>query len=691
VVHGLVAFWRLLSRRVLAGAVIVIIAALLAQAFATLRPLSAVLGSADNVFYDAYYRLRPGGDQRDGPVVIVDVDDNSLAQVDRDTKFGWPWPRSFWGFVAQYLGRCGARAVVFDLTFEQTSVYQHSDGDDDTFAALVQDAHVPVVFGSAAGADGAWAPMAPPVQNPRRGAVNVLGDAMVRTYPPTVNGLPSLALAAIEAAGMPPRLPTDRPFQLHYYGPHQLRSGAHTFRYLPAAVMLKAALPAGATAQPSTSIAGFDPKCLAGKIVLIGAITAGAYDLKSSPLSALYPGVEVHATAIDNLLAGQVVQSVSPLWRAAMPWLAAAVVVAGVLTPRRAWLKMLAPLAVAAAICLAGAILFRQPAIRWLPPAAPLLATALASLGAFGWTYLLEDRQRRFMLAALSKVVSPAVAQQLARDPQRLSLGTVRTNITLLFTDLANFTSMSETMDVQQLSALLNLYLAEMSDQILNHQGTLDKYIGDSIMSFWNAPLPQADHAVLACRAALAIVQREQQLRTQHPDTPAAQLWTRIGINTTDAAVGFVGSSHLFNYTALGNGVNLASRLEGANKLYGSRILLSQSTAELVRNQFLLRKLDVLRVKGKRQPMAVYELLADLSVDDHDNRCQHLRGLAGLYEGAFAHYQNRRFDLAERDLEKALAQFGDDPASYALLSRIRQLHGQAIDPNWDGVFEALHK
>jgi adenylate cyclase len=353
--------------------------------------------------------------------------------------------------------------------------------------------------------------------------------------------------------------------------------------------------------------------------------------------------------------------------------------------PRQASLKVLGPIVATAAILGVGILLFRGSHILWLPPVTSLLAIAFASLGAFSWVFFAEDRQRRLMLKALSKVVSPAVAEQLAREPQRLALGTVRTDLTVMFTDLENFTGLSESMDVQKLGTLLNRYLGEMSDQVLLNNGTLDKYIGDAIMCFWNAPLPQANHAVLACRAALAIARREREIQDELKSYGVQRVHTRIGINTTSVAVGFVGSSHLFNYTAVGDGVNLASRLEGANKLYGTSILLSETAAEAVKDHFVLRKIDVLRVKGKRKPMAVYELIAEKGADTQ------FEPLIHGYESAFALYQAQQWDQAQKVLLELNGRFADDKACQALLERIEHLRVEPPPADWDGVYTAKSK
>src|SRR5208283_3926736 len=178
------------NRRVAASVVIVVGSWLVAWGLSAAPGLRDVTQLADNVFYDAFYRLRPPEDRANGPVVIVAVDEASLVAVDKGMKFGWPWPRECWGDIAQYLGKCSAKAVAFDIVFEQTSVYQNSSGDDDTFASLIAGAKVPVVFGSLAKSDGSWEHFAPPVAKPIFGAVNVGKDVIYRRYDPNVFGRP---------------------------------------------------------------------------------------------------------------------------------------------------------------------------------------------------------------------------------------------------------------------------------------------------------------------------------------------------------------------------------------------------------------------------------------------------------------------------------------------------------------------
>jgi adenylate cyclase len=329
--------------------------------------------------------------------------------------------------------------------------------------------------------------------------------------------------------------------------------------------------------------------------------------------------------------------------------------------------------------------LFMGENVRWLPPAAAVIAATLAAFVGLAWSYFTEGRQRRFVLSALAQSVSQEVADEIARDPRRLKLGGQNRDMTVMFTDIANFTTLSEAISAEKLADTLHLYLGEMSGVIIGRDGYLDKYIGDAIMSFWNAPANQADHAIRACYAALEMKRREEQLQPQLQEICGHELRSRIGINSGPMIVGNMGSTFKFSYTVLGDSVNLASRIEGVNKMYGTQILVSETTANLVRERFVLRKVDLLRVKGKKQPMAVYELLgegrAEPAVADR----------IGRYESALALYQQRRFAEAQ-ELLIALAQDfpGDGPAA-TLLGRVLQYRDEPPDDDWDGVFVAKDK
>jgi adenylate cyclase len=676
-------------RRLLAAALIAAALSLLVLLLHAPNVPSNPFRQLDATLYDTAYQLRPIQSMQDAEVVIVAVDDRSLKDIDeaKGYKSGWPWPRKYWGSLLEYLAEdCQAKAVVFDVLFSQHSNAPGEEGkaDDELFAVAInramKEGSAAIVFGQQYHPDGSPLPFIPPASPlPAFGNVDVSETDKYRAYLPVRYGQPSLALQTLRSAKIEPKLPTDRPFFLHYYGPHRSRAGQQTFRYVGAsAVVFVSYGEDEAKFQLSKDL-------FRNKIVLVGGIATGTYDEKVTPLSARTPGVEIQATAIENFLRGDQVRPLGAAATALATYLFSLLAALGVVFPRPVWLKLTAAAGAIALLLAIAVLLFIRHDILWLPLAAPLAAALLTTIGAFAWSYLGEDRQRRRLLKALSNVVPPAVAEELARDPRKLSVGAQRREMTVMFTDIAGFTDLSETIPPEKLAPMLNFYLEEMSGIVLDQSGTLDKYIGDAIMSFWNAPLPQADHAALACRAALRMVEREAAIQPALRELGAAKILTRIGINSGPMAVGFTGSSHLINYTVLGDSVNLGSRLEGANKLYGTRAMVSESTAALVKDRFVLRQLDVLRVKGKLKPMAVFELIAESPPDDATAR------RVRLYEEALRHYQQQRWDDADKLLVEMAGEFPDDGPAKSLRARIARYRADPPPAEWDGVYVAKEK
>ncbi|HWE97055.1 MAG TPA: adenylate/guanylate cyclase domain-containing protein [Tepidisphaeraceae bacterium] len=668
-------------RRIVA-AVLIAVAATLVGVGAHHTPLvSIALSALDETLYDAFYRFRKPVDRTASDIVIITADESSMKALAKEKKIHWPWPRSLWGQTVQYMEQCGAKAVAFDLVFEEPMSY------DREFGQALDAAKIPVVMGTVIESDGKPRAFTPVVKIPPKfGAVNVIDDIMVRTYKSEVHGTPSLAYRTVEALNVPPPAWAASSFRLHYFGPTKRADGGHTYRYVPAyPVFVAAQTPAKAASL------GLSPDMFKGKIVLIGGTALGIYDPKSSPLSQIYPGVEVQATAIDDLLTGQYVRPLAALQSAAAALAAALVAAFGVILPRRVTLKVAFAFLAAAALIGTGIAIFVAHDIRWLPMASPLFALLLTTVGAFAWTYLREDRQRRLVLKALTQYLSPEVAAEIERDPAALRLGGQRRDMTVMFTDIQGFTDLSESMESERLSEMLNFYLGEMSAQVLDNNGTLDKYIGDAIMSFWNAPLRQEDHAALACRAALAMKRREAEIQPALAGMGAPGLLTRIGINTGPMIFGNLGAPQKFNYTVLGDSVNLGSRLEGANKFYGSRILVAESTAILVKDRFILRQLDLLRVKGKLKPLAVYELLAERQEGTNGNGAADLHLRVTRYEEALALYRAQKWADAQAALEDLHKRFPDDGPSAALIKRIAKLRHDPPGADWDGVYVAKDK
>lgn len=663
--------------RALAATAVALAAAGVALLLAVAPLTGPAMRTVDHAFYDAFFRQRPSQPQHEGPVVIVGVDAGSLEEFDREVGFGWPWPRDGWPWLVKYLQDAGAAAVVFDVLFMERSA--QGSHDDEAFAEGMNGLTVPLVFARIARTDGQWGPFKPQLSRPVAfGAVDVSVDGY-RRYAPQVNGRPALAVAALQAAGIEPRLPLDRPFAVRYYGPHRDADGRATIpTYMASRVML-------AGTQGDDPKWGVRPEMFRGKIVLVGLLAEGLNDLKLTPMGPGYPGVEFHATAVTNLISGQQVHHAG--WGFVLLITLSAGALASVIAValRTAGLKIAAGLLTAPAVLALAWAMFRGEPIRFLPPAAPLLATVLATTGGVAWSYFGEQRRARFLLKALEQCISPAVAAELERDPGRLTVGGRQLEMTVMFTDLAGFTSLTEELK-ERIEPALNFYLGEMTDQILARDGTVDKYIGDAIMTFWNAPIDQPHHAGAACAAALAIQRRERLLKSQLEALGMRNTLTRIGINSGPMFVGFTGSKKKLNYTVIGDSVNLAARLEPANKLYGTQILVSEHTVARCRDEFLFRRVDLLQVKGKSEPIGVYELMGEAALRDAEPG-----RLVARFEQAFDLYRARRWDDAERILLELAHRFADDGPTAALLRRIAEYRAAPPPDDWNGAYVARSK
>lgn len=668
-----------LLTRLAAALVVAMGATLVAWGLAKAPGTSVAVDKLQWLFYDSFYRLRPETDRKGGDVVIIMQDQKSLDFAEREAGEVWPWKRRFWGEMAAYVADAGARAVVFDIVFEEGSPYQ----DDPDFAERVEAIAQPVVFAAKINPDGTPGKFAVPTDKKIFGAMNVGDDPMFRIYPATVHGADSLALAAVRAGVYPVRSDmTAHPFLLHYHGPNLRSDGEFTFLTLSAVNVLAAT---GKVDGLDPTQSKINPAMFKDKVVIFGANTVGTYDLKSSPLSPKYPGVEVQATAIDNLIHGQYVRPVSQPMTLLAALIAAMLAGTGVMLPRRVSLKTIGAILALVALVATGIVLFQGETIRWLPLATPLIALLLSTLGAFAYSYMTEDRARKLVLKALSQYLSPEVAAEIAKKPEGLSLGGERREMTVLFTDIAGFTDVSETLTSEQLTVMINFYLDEMTRILFKERATVDKFIGDAIMSFWNAPLSQADHAERACRSALLMAQREIEILPELAKLGAGGIHTRLGINTGFMTVGNMGSTQKFNYTVMGDPVNLGSRLEGANKMYGSTIMLSQTTADLVKGKFLLRQLDLLRVKGKLKPIAVYELLAI------GEGAPELQERKRAYDQAYQMYRDQRWNDGEGVLLHLLVKYPKDEPAAALLKRVEKMRHETLPLEWDGVYVAKEK
>ena len=419
------------------------------------------------------------------------------------------------------------------------------------------------------------------------------------------------------------------------------------------------------------------------KIVLVGVTASGMRDLRSTPISPLYPGVEVHATVIDNILSQRFITK--PKWSKVFDLVA--IIVLGVLTgialPRFGAVKGL--------ILAAGLFLFYILTARWLfvnqrvwlNMVFPLLVLSLNYTVLTAYRYVTEERERKKVKSAFRQYVAPLVIDELLDAPGKLKLGGEEKELTVLFSDIEGFTTYSERYSPSEMINILSDYYDKMTEQIFHHQGTLKEYVGDEIMAFFGAPLDAPDHAQRACAAALAMREQRNTLNSEWIATGRPQLRARTGINSGPMLVGNLGSSYRFAYGVLGDQVNLGSRLEGLNKIYGTEILIGENTANRVKDDFLLREVDSVRVVGRQQCVRVYELVAGSRAALSKEQEQAFK----FYADGFTAYCEQRWDDALGLFNQCLEICPDDGPSKAMAARCRMYRDAPPPESWDCVYE----
>jgi adenylate cyclase len=450
---------------------------------------------------------------------------------------------------------------------------------------------------------------------------------------------------------------------INYNGP------SHTYRYVSIADVVNRNFPTGT---------------FKGKLVLVGASATGIGDLRTTPFGGLdFPGVEIHANVIDNILnhhflhhgATQVLTDCFFIFLFGVPlgiWLA-------LVQPRwlAAGLLLLAPFS--------GLVYWAFLHGWWLNFIVPSLFTLVPNVGLVGlYRVLVEEHEKRRVRGAFQQYVSPEVIRRVLDDPKLVEPR--KTDITVMFSDVRGFTTLSESLDAQDLAALLNSYLTEMTQIIFTKQGTLDKYIGDAVMAFWGAPFEQANQADNAAYAALEMMARLASLRSEWTQRGQPLIDIGIGINTGVASVGNMGSELRYGYTALGDSVNLASRLEGLNKEYSTHIILSETTYVALRDiGFLVRELDLIRVKGKLLPVTIYELMG------RRETAGNLAELAEIFSKGREAYKLREWAEAKRRFESVLSRWPDDGPARVFVGRCEEYLAEEPPADWEGIYVMKHK
>jgi adenylate cyclase len=693
---------RKLRAALLSGAA----AGLAAGALALARP--EPLEAAERVLYDQRAaRTAPLA----GPgVALVDVDDATLALAGG----AYPLPRSALAVLVEEARQAGAKVIAVDFVLVDPLEGSLASENDALEAAL---AGGQVVLAVAAPQDPA-APGRFVVQPPlprfdraagSRGVISQRQDpdgkvrSLRHRFWTQTGPESSLPLAAARLAlGQPDveeerrslrlgerRHATTEDGRVFVRWTRPATPGASIYPEVSGATLLQARLAreGEGAAPPAEALAR-----LRGAVVILSATATAFKDKRPTPVNPEAVGGEVLATAVDGFLSGRSVRRLAPAVDAAASLglaLAAALmaVLVSLAAVRPGVGLVLSLLGVAAAVgggwAVATVLLARG---IWIAAAAPILGAGLAGLGAQLALFAVERRDRRLIHDALGRYTSPALVRTLLARPQLLDqFGGARQELTIYFSDLRGFTTVSEGLTPERLVELLNEYLSAMSEVVEEHGGYVDKYVGDAIMAIWGAPVPAPDHAARACRAALGMRDRLAELRPAWQARFGVELHARAGVNTAPVVAGNIGSRRKASYTVMGDGVNLASRLEGANKAYGTEILCGEGTRRAAGPEFAFRSIDVVRVKGKTQGVAVFELVGLFAALPSETHAR----LAAL-EAAVADYRGHRFEAARAAFAAMAAADPRDQAARLWVERASTLAAAPPPRDWDGVYE-LHE
>jgi adenylate cyclase len=695
--------------------------------------------------FDFFQRIEPRK-KTVRPVTIVDIDDKSLEKVGQ-----WPWPRTRIADLVTELTGLGAVVIAFDAVFSEpdrlnpeavADTFRNLDeetrarlralpSNDEVFAEAIRKSRVVLgesglreevttldktlpVTGLAMLGEEPQRFMfdfpgllrnVPVLEHAAAGrglfTINPERDGIVRRVPMIMlaqgQTMPSLSfeilrvatgsgtiLIKAEKTGITSigikgvQIPTDHNGQLWI---HYARNDPSL--YVPAINVLE------------KNVA---PDMIAGKLVLIGTSAVGLHDIKTTPVSHAMPGVEIHAQVLESALTGDVIST--PIFGIVVEF--AAALLFGLLViafaPLFGPITLFALGAAFASVLLGTSVYFYAQHRLLIDFTYPLMSTTAIYLTLIFSSFVREQAQRRQIRSAFGQYLSPALVEQLAQSPEKLVLGGEEREMTIMLSDMRGFTSISETYknDPQGLTALMNRFLTPLTNAILNRKGTIDKYMGDAIMAFWNAPLDDKDHELNACEAALDMLERVDELNqareqeAKEEGRPFIPLNVGVGLNTGICVVGNMGSDQRFDYSVLGDSVNLASRLEGQSKEYGFPIIIGSRTALAVKDRFAILELDFIMVKGKKEPEVIYAI-AGREDTAQSGRFQRLRNLT---IEMLACYRGRDWEGALAAIERGRKT--DEANSLELLYRLYEarIRGYLEHPppqDWNGAFALLTK
>lgn len=429
------------------------------------------------------------------------------------------------------------------------------------------------------------------------------------------------------------------------------------------------------------------PESFKDKVVLVGMTAIGTYDFRVTPFSPVTPGVYIHAASIQNILDGRfLVRQDYLVMFEIIAFLVFGALMGFGFSRLPGWATILGTFVFGVVLYIVDVKTIFAHGF-WTLNVLPTMQATLTAVAIIIYKFLTEGREKRQIRRAFQHYLNKTVVDMIIKDPSRLKLGGERRECTVFFSDVRGFTTLSEKLSPEQLVHVLNTYLTPMTDLIFKYDGTLDKYIGDAIMAFFNAPIDQSDHAIRACHVSVDMMVELENLRKQW----AAEGMTHhidigIGLNSGPMVVGNMGTPNYFNYTAMGDTVNLGSRLEGINKEYGTNIIISQSTHTLAREHIHVREMDLVKVKGKNEPVHIYELVGKGPAIGAS------KDLIDTWARGLNLYRNQKWDdaIAMFDMIRTQMKIGDGP-SETYIERCEIMRAEPPGSDWDGVWTMTTK
>jgi adenylate cyclase len=614
---------------------------------------------------DALFVKTPAPDD----VVIVGIDNASIQ------AFGaWPWPRDIHARIIDALAKAGARAIGYDVTFSEPK----SEAEDAALESALARAGMVVLPYEATLDLSTYPPHAtrPLVPLPRFGKHATLGasnapqdvaDGVLRRLPyevvtPEGTRLPAFFVAVLRRGGNPP-IQADGPLVVQFVGP------AKTILMVSVQDLLDGRL---------------SGDIFRGKYVFVGATAPNLQDFLLTPTakSERMSGVEVHANALTSTRTGGLREEPFFAVVATIFFFALLAVFAAELRRIRYGIFLL--VGVSLGYLLLGFVLFEYRIL--LSFFYPLVALVWSAVTAVLFRLAREKREKGQIRTTLQRYVSPQVVEHLLQHPELLALGGEKREMTVLFSDLRGFTSLSEILRPEQLVAVLNTYLSEMTAIVFAQSGVLDKYMGDAVMAFWNAPLDDAAHAEHAVTTALLMRDRLREMNATGAFPEGVTLRLGVGVNTGSMVVGNMGGKERFDYTVMGDAVNLGSRLEGTNKEYGTEVIVSASTAALLSDGFVLRPLDLVAVKGKKEPVEIFEAVGMRTAIAPERLL-----LIEQFTAARRLYMTQHFAEAHAAFQKIAERWPDDGPTTMYIARCDIFLAAPPSAEWNGIWVMTKK